>query len=137
CGDQTQSQTLLAVSLVTPVAKTGLHCGRACEASPPPSERVTPVAKTGLHCGAARPSRLGRPCRVTPVAKTGLHCGDRLRLDRPPAAGRAPGREDRAPLRPGQRRGRVREADQVTPVAKTGLHCGLVNDADAFVKLTK
>ena len=41
---------------------------------------MTPVAKTGLHCGhllrkhAARYARL-----VTPVAKTGLHCGEASR----------------------------------------------------------
>ena len=36
---------------MTPVAKTGLHCGATSVLHPRPQPRVTPVAKTGLHCG--------------------------------------------------------------------------------------
>ena len=39
---------------------------------------VTPVAKTGLHCGLTPVAGWGLQLSVTPVAKTGLHCGDNL-----------------------------------------------------------
>ena len=62
---------------VTPVAKTGLHCGlRPVAARDYTGSEVTPVAKTGLHCGEDTlvfPKVL--QAQVTPVAKTGLHCG--------------------------------------------------------------
>ena len=114
--------------MVTPVAKTGLHCGSmtGCKFWPslagdpgredraplrqlaarhgfPDAEVVTPVAKTGLHCGEGRSTTaVAERVRVTPVAKTGLHCGA----------------DDFA----------ARQAvfQDVTPVAKTGLHCGQI-----------
>ena len=42
----------LAGLVVTPVAKTGLHCGPfGGDVIVTSNEGVTPVAKTGLHCG--------------------------------------------------------------------------------------
>ena len=63
---------------MTPVAKTGLHCGACIEFELGNfTHGVTPVAKTGLHCGV---EQLVEPLLelggVTPVAKTGLHCGN-------------------------------------------------------------
>ena len=65
--------------VVTPVAKTGLHCG-ALTQHPNLHEKVivTPVAKTGLHCGNNLSPGMQQVILVTPVAKTGLHCGDKL-----------------------------------------------------------
>ena len=136
---------------VTPVAKTGLHCGKYCTdgfrrlASRDPGRedraplrrsrllqrradqrQVTPVAKTGLHCGNARRRAI-----------TSAHfTGDPGREDRAPlrlvvADDRPvwqdpgdPGREDRAPLRQRGPPGAPDRRVEVTPVAKTGLHCG-------------
>ena len=85
---------------------------------------MTPVAKTGLHCGEKdRPKGKLLRALVTPVAKTGLHCGDSNFVDSCVELLGDPGREDRAPLRPRRCR-RRRATRRVTPVAKTGLHCG-------------
>ena len=40
---------------------------------------MTPVAKTGLHCGVISEVAAGQSVEVTPVAKTGLHCGEASR----------------------------------------------------------
>ena len=62
---------------MTPVAKTGLHCGGIGLVVGSLIAAVTPVAKTGLHCGDAKTHKGGCAVTlVTPVAKTGLHCGD-------------------------------------------------------------
>src|SRR5690606_21480607 len=108
---------------VTPVAKTGLHCGSDEPEALDVARRVTPVAKTGLHCGAAWAAVRTALSEVTPVAKTGLHCGDRLGPKFLAALTGDPGREDRAPLRH-QRTSPCVVSLVVTPVAKTGLHCG-------------
>ena len=66
--------------------------------------------------------------RVTPVAKTGLHCGLTQQMWARVVGPGDPGREDRAPLRPGPagRWKAICACEHVTPVAKTGLHCGSI-----------
>src|SRR5690606_9767791 len=62
--------------------------------------RVTPVAKTGLHCGSSCGDHHHTMGWVTPVAKTGLHCGAVTRHRLLELRWTSdPGREDRAPLR--------------------------------------
>ena len=91
---------------------------------------VTPVAKTGLHCGETLATTTWWLHRVTPVAKTGLHCGTSYIAPVIPIYECDPGREDRAPLRLlGVDLGEA-SADLVTPVAKTGLHCGMADIPD-------
>ena len=60
---------------------------------------VTPVAKTGLHCGELEAAGGDLGDGVTPVAKTGLHCGLGAATGEQAVREGDPGREDRAPLR--------------------------------------
>src|SRR5205809_762292 len=61
---------------------------------------VTPVSKTGLHCGVVAQVSVKLAAAVTPVSKTGLHCGTLGTIRGALNCYGHPGLQDRAPLRP-------------------------------------